>query len=172
MERDYSLKGGPLAVLSWGFILLCGTFVYDAWAHQSKWAMTHVLPILGVILAGSGWLLSLPWPGVKEAWPYTRYGMTLPYPVTTAGAAILIYCIFYWYCDLHGRRLPLVSPIGANPILMYAIMGAFIGASKLLIQVWGEPGFYMALTSYIGICAICYVVAAVLYHKNISLRFS
>ena len=55
---------------------------------------------------------------------------------------------------------------------MYAIMGAFVGASKVLIHVWGEPGFYTALASYAAISIFCYAVANLLYRREITLRIT
>lgn len=172
MGFAYSLNGGPLAALSWGFIVLCGTFVYDAWTLRHNRRFTFLMLGAGLVLCLTGYALSLPWPEVKAAWPFTRYGMSAPYPVFTAGAAILIYLAFYWCCDVHHFHIPLATPMGANPLLMYAIMGAFVGMSKVVVQVWGEPGFYTALASYAAISLFCYGVASILYRRHIGLRIA
>lgn len=172
MSFDYSLNGGPLAAFSWGFIVLFGTVVYDCWANRQQQSITKTLLLIGLFLCLFGYLLSIPWPGLKEDWPFTRYGMTAPYPVFTTGTAILIFFLFYRLSDEKGWKIPLAAPMGANPLLMYGMMGAFIGTSKLIIQVYGEPNFYVALASYIGICLACYGVANSLYKRGISLRAS
>lgn len=172
MAHEYSLNGGPLAALSWGFIILCGTQVYDLWKTADVRHIVGRLVLSGILLCIVGILLSLPVPGIKDAWPFTRYGMTLPYPVLTSGIALLIYALFYWFCDVKRGWIPLTAPLGANPLLMYAIMGVFIGSSKVVIGLLGEPGFYVALGSYIGISLFCYGVARSLYQKGVSLRIS
>ncbi len=172
MSRGHSLNGGPLAALSWGALAAWGAVIQDWRIAYTPRAFTLRLLAVSLSLCAAGWLLSLPWPGLKEAWPFTRYGMTAPYPLAAGGFAALLYLCFYWHGDRWGKRLPLATPMGANPLLMYAIMGLFIGGSKLAIRVWGEPGFYTALGSYIVICLICYSAASALHRRNIILRIS
>lgn len=172
MSWGKSLNGGPLAALSWGFIVLFGTLLYDCRTNYNAKQLSVKILAWAVPLCALGIALSLPWPGVKEAWPFTRYGMSIPYPVFATGIALLIYLAFYWFCDVYQLRLPLISPLGANPLFMYGIIGAFVGLSKLTVIFTGEPEFYTALISYITITLICYGIASLLYRKGITLRFS
>lgn len=172
MSWGKSLNGGPLAALSWGFIVLSGTLLYDFWAEHNAAKFSTRIIAWAIPLCALGIILSLPWPGIKEAWPFTRYGMSMPYPLLATGVALFIYLAFYWFSDIYRLRLPLISPLGANPLFMYGIIGAFVGISKLVVHFTGEPNFYIALASYITISLICYGIASLLYRKGITLRFS
>ncbi|HDP35443.1 MAG TPA: hypothetical protein ENN29_10080 [Candidatus Hydrogenedentes bacterium] len=172
MSRGKSLNGGPLAAMSWGFMVVFGTLVYDLWATRNSRRITAGLIIWALPLCAAGLLLTFPWPGVKEAWPFTRYGMSMPYPVFATGVALLIYLAFYWFCDVYRLRLPLVSPLGANPLLMYGIIGAFVGLSRVAVHYLGEPSFHTSLAVYIAVSLAIYSIARLLYQHGLVLRFS
>jgi len=164
------LNGGPLGALSWAFIVLMGTLAYDALATGRPRKVIARLLLYGLALCAAGWLLSLGWPGLKEPWLFTRYGMTAPLPVFTAGTSFLCFLAFYWICDVRRFRFPVLSPVGENPLVMYLLLGLLVVLSKVIIHFTHEPGFWAALLIYAGMCAICYVVARMLQKRSIHLR--
>lgn len=168
MERR--LNGGPLGALSWGFIVLMGTLAYDWLATARPRVVLTGLIASGLILGAAGWALSLPWPGIKEAWPFTRYGMTAPYPVIASGTSFGVLAFFYCTADLLRFRFPMLTPFGENPLVMYLFLGALVGLSKLVIHFTHEPTFPVAFLTYVAMCALSYAVARFLHNRQIRLR--
>ena len=169
MERR--LNGGPLGALSWGFIVVMGTLAYDVSAGRRPTRVVPSLLLTGIALWIAGWALSLAWPGLKEAWPFTRYGMTAPFPVATAGGAFLIYAFFYYVCNLRRFQFPVLGPLGENPMVMYLLLGGLVVLSKVVIHFTHEPGFWTGLLTYMAMCATCYSVARLMKARAIHFRF-
>lgn len=172
MSHGKSLNGGPLAVLSWGFILGVGTLIGDVLEKpRDHDRLLRHITVSGLALMAGGWFLSIPWPGIKEAWPYTRWGMSAPLPVTTAGIALIVFGFFYMFSEKRGIRFPLLTPLGRNPILLLAVQGAMVGVSRLITMRFGEPAPGIAVTGYFVMSAAACAVAVWLDRKQVRLRF-
>jgi len=172
MSHGKSLNGGPLAALSWGFILGVGTLIGDALERPRDHDRTlRRLTVAGSILIVGGYVLSLSWPGVKSAWPYTRWGMSAPLPVTTTGIALIVFGFFYMFAEKRKIRFPLLTPLGRNPILLLAVLGAMVGISRLFTLRFGEPSPWLAVSGYFLMSATACGVAVWLDRKRVRLRF-
>ncbi len=118
---SHSINGGPLGVLSWAPILLFGTLCYDAIASgDSRTVLRHCL-FWGLLLLAAGWALKFPWPGIKEHWYFSQRAMSIPYPIVATGLAFLTYIPFHWLCDVKGWRLPHLSELGMNALVLYMV---------------------------------------------------
>jgi hypothetical protein len=140
-----ALNGGPLGPLSWCMILLFGTVVYDWVAAGSLRSLAARCLLWGGGLCAFAWALSLPWSSVKAAWPFSAYYMTAPFPLLATGLCLLHLLAFYLLCDRAGVRIPTLSEVGMNPLVVYI-------ASSLVLDV--VEGFEPALAAWpIGILA-------------------
>ncbi len=171
MSFDKSLNGGPLGMLSWGFVLLMGTIAYDLVATRDHRTVVRGCLLWGVGLVLAGWLLTLEWPGLKDTWPYTRYGTTAPYSITCAGASFLIYLFFYVFCEIRGLRFPHFSAFGMNPIAMYILLGACVVSSKILFHFTGEPSPGWGFAGFFIIYALCYPIARYFEKRAMVFKF-
>ena len=172
MSHGKSLNGGPLAALSWGFILGVGTVAGDALEQLREHdRLLRNITAAGLALMAAGWTLSLRWPGIKEAWPYTRWGMSAPLPVTTAGISLIVFGFFYMFSEKRRFSFPLLTPLGRNPILLLAVLGAMIGTSRLITMQFGEPSPWMAVSGYVLMSAAACAVAVWLDRRQVRLRF-
>lgn len=165
------LNGGPLGALSWAAIIMAGTIVWDMLSVLPKNRAPQVFLFFGLLLIGAGWLLSLGWGGWKEPWPFTRYGMTAPLPVAATGIAVIVYDFFLVRCDGQGFRFPLLSPLGRNALLLYAVMGGFVGLERCMTRFLGEPSPAAAFGLLLGAAALLCAAAVFLDRKNILFRF-
>lgn len=164
-----SIDGGPLGPLSWASILVFGTVAYDLVATGDRRRIVRGCLAWGLVLCAAGWLLKIEWPGLKEAWPFTQRGMTVPYPLYSAGLCFLMYLPFHYVCDVKGWRIPHLTALGMNPLVIYVVqqaLGAMHGAflvsedSSVVVAVLGFVAFYLA----------CYAVAWRLHKDRIVVK--
>lgn len=171
MNTETGQNGGPLAALSWGFILIVGTLAWDMIQVRTPDRVMRDFLVYSFAFMVGGWLLSLPWPGVKDAWEFTRFGMSAPLPVYATGVAFATYNLFFMFCERHRIRFPMLTPIGRNPLVIYAVLGVIMGLSKLAISQWGEPVPLLAALIFVGQAFILYAVAVFLDRRHIMFRF-
>ncbi|HOT51805.1 MAG TPA: hypothetical protein PLI07_12560, partial [Candidatus Hydrogenedentes bacterium] len=112
-----------------------------------------------------GWLLKMPWPGVKPEWPFTQYGMSAPYPLYATGLCFLTLLAFHLLCDVGRVRLPHLTILGENPLALYLLHGVLILIGHLILNADASPR--AIVTGFIVIYAICYAFAVVLRRKKI-----
>ncbi|HNR33627.1 MAG TPA: heparan-alpha-glucosaminide N-acetyltransferase domain-containing protein [Candidatus Hydrogenedentes bacterium] len=160
-----SVNGGPLGPLSWAFILLMGTVAYDALNEGGTGAILRRCMAWGLALSAAGWLLKMPWPGVKPEWPFTQYGMSAPYPLYATGLCFLTLLAFHLLCDVGRVRLPHLTILGENPLALYLLHGVLILIGHLILNADASPR--AIVTGFIVIYAICYAFAVVLRRKKI-----
>ena len=166
---DRSIDGGPLAILSWAPILLFGTIAYDLIATRDRRKILYGCIGWGVALCVAGWLLKLEWPGVKEEWPFSQRGMTIPYPLYSTGLCFLMFLPFYWICDIKGWRIPTLSVLGMNPLVIYIVQYALLELYDTFI-VPKDSGVTMALVGFTALILACYAVAWRLYKDNVVIK--
>lgn len=172
MSHGKSLNGGPLAALSWGFILGAGTVIGDLLDRpRDHDRLLRYLLGAGLALIAGGYALSLEWPPLKAAWPYTRWGMSAPLPITGTGISLVVFGFFYMFSEKRQIRFPLLTPLGRNPILLLAVLGAMVGISRLITMRFGEPSAEIAVAGYFLMSAAACAVAVWLDRKKVRLRF-
>ncbi len=171
MNAEPGLNGGPLAALSWSFVLIMGTVAWDMIQARTQDRVMRDFFVYSIAFMIGGWLLSLPWPGLKDAWAFTRFGMSAPLPVYATGVAFAVYNLFFMFCEPHQVRFPIFSPMGRNPLVLYASLGILMGLTKLAIGHWGEPAPLFAALIYASYAFVLYAVAVFLDRQNILFRF-
>ena len=164
----YSLNGGPLGPLSWAFILLMGTVCYDILAsHDTPRIATGCL-LWGAGLSLAGWLLKAEWPGIKEAWPFSQYGMSAPYPFFATGLAFLTFLGFHCLCDVARRQLPHLTVLGENPLVLYLTQAALIAASALILK--NDAPLSLAALGFACTYGACYALAKWLHAHRVIVK--
>ena len=163
-----SIDGGPLGPFSWVFCLLLGTVAYDLIAtHDRRKIITGCLA-WGLGLFALGWALRLEWPGIKEAWHFSQYAMTAPYPIASTGLAFLTLLVFYVLADLNGVLLPGLSVLGKNPLAIYCVQQAMLNIGGRWVSE--DSSVLVALLGFSAFMLFCYGVAWRLHKDNIIIR--
>jgi len=163
-----SIDGGPLGPFSWVFCLLLGTVAYDLMATHDRRRIVVGCFAAGVGLFALGWLLRLEWPGVKEAWHFSQYGMTAPYPIASTGLAFLTLLFFFFTADLKGFLFPGLSVLGMNALTIYCVQQAMFGLGGRWVSE--DSGVLVALLGFTAFLTFCYGVAWRLHKDNIIIR--
>lgn len=164
-----SIDGGPLGPLSWAPILLFGTIAYDLIATGDGRRIVRECLMWGVVLCVAGWALKVAWPGVKAEWPFSQRGMTVPYPLYASGLCFLMYLPFYFICDVKGWRIPHLSALGMNPLVIYMVQQALLDMHGTFI-VPEESGVALALLGFAALYLSCYAVAWRLHKDRIIIK--
>ena len=163
-----SIDGGPLGPLSWAFILLLGTLAYDLLATGDRRKIVVQSLAWGIGLFALGWVFKVEWPGIKEMWPFSQRGMTMPYPIAATGLCFLHFLFFYYVCDVFGFEFPGLGIIGMNALTIYCVQQAMLDIGGTYIS--DESGVLMALVGFTGFYLFCYGVAWRLYKDKIVIR--
>lgn len=153
-----SIDGGPLGTLSWAFIFILGTIAYDAIAAKDRRRIVRTFVGWGFALCALGWLLRAEWPGLKEAWPFTQRGMTIPYAMYSTGLCFLMYLPFHYLCDVRGCKLPHLTVLGMNPLVIYIVQQA-LGDMHGSFIVRDDSSASIALLGFAAFYLSCYAVA-------------
>ncbi len=129
---------GALVLMLAGYVLSCGTRLYDVPTDQQearrseKLASDPVWPTKERIDAkrsdGSSWLAEAPFvkppDAVSRKWNYwmmSQRGGTLSYLVFSAGFSVLVFVVFYGICDGIGFQLAVFRTFGTNALLAYVL---------------------------------------------------
>lgn len=164
-----SIDGGPLGVISWAPILLFGTIAYDLIATRDNKKILYGCIGWGVALCVLGWIFKLPWGELKTEWPFTQRGMTAPYPLYSTGLCFLMYLPFYWICDIKNWRIPMLTVLGMNPLVIYIVQYAVLELYDTFI-VPEDSGPALALAGFTAFYLACYAVAWRLYKDNVVIK--
>jgi hypothetical protein len=164
-----SIDGGPLGPLSWVSILLFGTILQDLVETKNRFAIVTGCLVWGVVLSVMGWSLRMGWPGIKAEWPFTQPGMTIPYPLYSAGLCFLGYLPFYWLCDIKNLKIPHLRTLGMNALVVY-IVQAVLGDLHGTFIVVPDSQPLMALTGFAAFYLACYAVAWRLRKDHVFIR--
>lgn len=163
-----SIDGGPLGPLSWAFILLLGTLAYDLLATRDRRRIVVYSLAWGIGLFALGWLLKVEWPGIKEAWPFTQRGMTMPYPIAATGVCFLTFLLFYLLGDVAGVQLPGLSVIGKNALTIYIVQQCMLEIGGTYVSE--DSGIPVAVLGFIVFYLCCYAVAYRLHKDNMIIK--
>lgn len=166
---DCPINGGPLGHWSWAVMLVAGTVAYDILATKDARKIVTWCLVLGAVACAAGFALKLPWPGVKEAWPFSKYYMTSPYALWSSGLCFFILLAFYIVCDVWSLRIPHLTAFGMNPLVIYILQWCIMESAGRFIPE--------ETTNWLGIglgfavfYAVCYGTAVVLQRKNIFVK--
>lgn len=152
-----SINGGPLGPLSWSFILLMGTAAFDCVDRTRQCRMICCYCCWAVVLSLLGWGLRMEWPAVKTHWPFTQFGMSAPYPFYASGLCFATVLAFYIVCERLGRRMPHLTTLGANPLVLYLTQATLVLMMQIIV-----PSTVSAATAIILFCmvyGVCFYVA-------------
>lgn len=159
-----SIDGGPLGIFSWAFILLMGTLVMDWLRAGPQGRVVERCLAWGLVLVAVGWLLKWPWGDFKAHWPFSQKGMDAPYALYSTGIAFLNFVPFYLLADRLNVRLPHLTVLGSNPLVLYIVQGIICGTFHAYID--SDLPLFTAIVTYIAAYAICYAVASALYRRG------
>lgn len=159
-----SINGGPLGPLSWVFILLLGSAADDWTRNCSTCTITFRLLTAAVALSLAGWLVRAEWTGLKPVWHFSPYAMTAPYPLYATGLSFFCMLLFYWICEVWSTRLPLLTPMGKNPLVLYLLQAALVLAAELFFP--NSLGIVPAAGLFMTVLGICYGVGRYLEIKG------
>lgn len=165
----HSIDGGPLGIMPWASILLLGTVAYDVIACGRRDRLVWGCIGWGVALCAAGWVLGMEWPGLKTAWPFSQRGMSVPYPLFAAGLCFLTYLPFYFICDVAGLRIPHLTLLGMNPLVLYLVQQA-LGDIHGALVVPENSGPALAVAGFVVFYLICYAVARKLHNDKVVIK--
>jgi hypothetical protein len=95
--------------------------------------------------------------------------MTVPYPLYSAGMCFLMYLPFYFICDVKGWRIPHLTVLGMNCLVLYLVQQA-LGDMHGSLVVSEEAGVGMAVFGFVVFYLVCYAVAWRLYKGRLRLN--
>lgn len=176
-----SMNGGPMGIFSGAFTLLFGTIAYDLLASKNAARTVRVSLGIGVgliALAFAAWyLIPTDYNGYEPygaAWPFAKRWSLAPFELLSTGLAFLAFLFFYWFCDMRGRRLPHLTILGENPLVIYLLQYALLEMNGIFLiapleglddAVSVGAGVY-AVVGYVLFYLFCYAVARRLHRDN------
>jgi len=163
-----SINGGPLGILSWAFILLFGTLAMDLVQTGDSRKLIRGCVVWGVALSAAGLLLHVPWGTFKPEWTFSQRGMSSPYPLLSAGLSFLTFLAFHLLCERGNLRIPQLTVLGENPLVMY-ILQAFLIASFHEFLARDGAALY-AVGWFVVLYGCCYAVAHYMHRNRIIVK--
>lgn len=163
-----SIDGGPLGPLSWVFLLLMGAVAWDVMASGRKTRILGACLALGASFTALGWILRAPWGEFKPLWHFSQYAMTSPYTLYSTGLCFFTLLTFYILCDLARVRLPHMSLLGKNPLVLY-LLQAFLCISMEMIVPETAP-LAIATAAFLLAYAIVFATAWLLDRRGIIVK--
>ncbi len=163
------INGGPLGHWSWLLMLLCGTIGYDLLATRDRRRIVAGTLAWGVGLSLAGWALKMEWPGVKDAWPFSKYYVTAPFALWSTALCFFALLAFHVLCDVLNLRIPTLSVLGMNALVIYIVQWCIMETAHRFLP--------RDTTNWVGILAgfalffgVCYGTARFLYEKRIFVK--
>ena len=164
-----AINGGPIGHWSWLMMMLSGTVGYDILAKGDRKSIILGCLTWGIGLALAGWALRLPWPGIKEAWPFSKFWMTAPFALWGSGLCFFTLLVFYLICDVGRLRIPHLTVLGLNPLFIYILQWCIMETSERFIprgiENWGT-----ILGGFAVFYGVCYGTAYFMYRRNIFVK--
>jgi hypothetical protein len=163
-----SINGGPLGPLAYSFVMLFGTLVCDILESANpKKTITNSLWCI-IQFCVFGWLFFFEWTGYKAEWQFSQYAMTTPYVVFSTGLAFLAFLFFFILCDIYKLRVPQLSILGQNPLVIYILQAVLVIVVNMYIPA-ASP-LWVALCTFAGVYAVCYTVAWLMNWRGIIVK--
>lgn len=163
-----SVNGGPLGPLPWCFILLNGTLAWDLMASGSTRAIVAGCLSAGALLVAAGYGLHVPWAHLKETWPFSQYTMIGPYPLVSTGLCWWTLLLFQQCCDRGSLRLPALTLLGKNPLVLYLLQLGLIGVMQVTAP--RDAGWPVIIACFTAIYGLCHLAARTLDHRGIVVK--
>ena len=164
-----NINGGPIGHWSWCLMLLCGTIAYDVMATKNAGKTVAGCLAWGAALCLAGWVLKQEWPGVKAAWPFSKYWMTAPFALWSSGLCFFTLLVFYVLCDVLKIRIPHLTVFGMNPLVIYILQCLIMDSGERFMPerstYW--PGIF---AGFLVFYTVCYGTAYFLYRKQIIIK--
>ena len=135
---------GPI---SWASILVFGTVQMDFLKACEPKDFIKKSLILGLPLLILGLGMSFIRP--REIWEFSQRSMTMAYPVFASGLSVLTYAAFYLVADIWKWKIPHMTVLGINPLMIYILQ-------QVLIHFYGgyyprDAAFWQACLGFIVI---------------------
>lgn len=163
-DMAQSFDGGPLGPLSWVFMLLMGAVAYDILDTRDARRIAISFIVWGLLLSALGWLARMEFLGVKSYWPFSQRAMTAPYALYSTGIAFLTYLPFYALGDVFGKRIPALTELGTNALVMYILQFAVFEIHGTIVSP--DAGAVAAFATFCAVFTICYLIARYLYRNG------
>lgn len=161
-----SIDGGPLGPLSWVSILFFGTLLYDLLMEGNSKEFIRKTLIWGIVLTLLGYLLSLLQP--QEVWQFSQRSMSMAYPILASGIGFITFLLFYVVNDIYKIEIPHLTILGINPLLIYIVQYILIYLHGNVLP--SSAPLWQALSGFVVIYTLCYLVAHYLYRKNMVVK--
>ncbi len=153
--------GGPLATLSWSFILIMAS------AFGSR--MQNSTPIrIKLILAAAGTAFTLAGLSLSLVFPLNKHLVTSSYILFSLGLSSLLFLLFYILIDTYHARIGFLEAFGKNPLTLYITGSVLTVIEELIIPETSQILF--PLFGTIVILSICVALAEILAVKKIYIK--
>jgi predicted acyltransferase len=134
--RHKSMNGGPLGPFSHAFILLFGTIAFDLLQSRDTRKILTWSAVCGVGLCALSWVAYkltpidyAPYAEYGKWWPYSHRWAAAPSQLLHTGLAFVAFLFFYVTCDLLKFKIPTLTIVGENPLVIYILQYALMAMS-------------------------------------------
>lgn len=166
---DCNINGGPIGHWSWLLMLVGGTIAYDILATRDAKKIVAGCLAAGLAFSAAGWVLHLPWGDTKALWPFSKYYMTAPYALWSAGLCFFTMLAFYALCDLAKVKLPHLTVFGMNPLAIYVLQWCLMETSHRFIP-HATTNWPAIMAGFAVFYAVCYGTAYTLHRRGIYIK--
>ncbi len=153
--------GGPQGVFGWGALLLFSTALCGEIKGRSRRRSSLSFLAFGIFLIACGVLLS-------KALPVSKDLVSAPYVLISAGLSSLTFLLFFLLVDCAAVRLPHLTILGRNALLLYVIHEALAAAGGAAFG--HDAGRPAVAAGAVCIYLLCYLVAWTLGRRGIYLK--
>lgn len=131
-----SMNGGPLSPFAYCFVLLCGTIAYDVLSSGNRSKIFRVSLVSAVTLLALGIAVYFVLPRDLAAyrshspyWLFAKRWSLPPFIFISTGCAFAAFALFYWLNDVLQIKLPHLSVLGMNPLVIYLLQYSLLAAN-------------------------------------------
>jgi predicted acyltransferase len=163
---QHSIDGGPLGPISWASILFFGTVLMDDLFNTFPSTFMKRSLIMGSTLTFLGLGLSYLQP--ESLWQFSQRSMTMAYPILASGLSFVVFVFFYWLNDLRKIEIPHLTKLGLNPLIIYIVQAILMSYYGSFLDK--KAPLWQALSSFVVIYLICYVVASYMAKNKIIVK--
>lgn len=164
----HTINGGPLGPLGYAPVLLAGTVAWDMVAAGGKQRVSGACLAFGTVLVALGWLLRAPWGDLKPLWHFSQCAVTSPYVLYSTGLSFLTLAAFFLLCDVGGARLPHLSVLGRNPLVLYLLQAGMCVLIRVAIP--HDAAIPVAGAAFVFNYSVVYAVGRALQRRGIIVK--